>query len=217
MSTIGSITNLSDAIDHGYDDREIKRGEIYYVDLEGVDYISSHVSIGKIRPCLIFSNDMGNAKSDIVVIALITSAEKRNYKFQYKFQINGRNSIVMCEQLLSCDQWRLKDKLGELTHEQMKEAEKALLYELGLTKLSLENVVDFDIISLVTKKTRTEETTYFEAKIEYEGNHVQTVNITLDRLKAFDSKINKDMEFTEIKKKLDSCRGLHWLVSNNEI
>jgi len=217
MSILGITTNLSNAFDHSYNDREIRRGEVYYVDLEGIDYTSSHVAVGKIRPCLICSNDIGNARSDIVVVALITSADKRDYKFQYKFQLNGKISTIMCEQLLSCDQWRLKEKISELTNVQMKNVEKALMYELGLNKLSLENIVNFDIVSLTTRKTRTDEKTYFEAQIEYEGNHFQTVNISLDKLKVIDSKITKDTSFTEIKNKLDNCRGLHWLVTNNEI
>jgi mRNA interferase MazF len=216
MSTLGGLTNLSDAYNHEYDTREIKRGEIYYVDLEDIDVKNSHIA-NKIRPAAIFSNDIGNARSDIVTIALITSAEKRDYRFQYKFILNGTKSTLMCEQLLTVDQWRLKDKIGELTSEQMKEAENALMYELGLNKLSLENIVDFDIVSLTTRKTRTEEQTYFEARIEYEGNRFQTINVSLDKLKVFDSKITKDSEFTDIKKKLDNCRGLHWLVTNNEI
>ncbi|HBN04363.1 MAG TPA: hypothetical protein DD434_01045 [Bacteroidales bacterium] len=217
MSTLGSITNLSDAIDHGYDDREIKRGDIYYVDLAGLDYVSSHVAVGKTRPCLIFSNNIGNARSDIVVIALITSVEKRDYKFQYKFLLNGKTSIVMCEQLLSIDKFRLQEKICELSYNQMKDAEKALMYELDLNKLSLENIVDFDIVSLTTRKTKITESTYFEIQIEYENHHLQTVNVSLDKLKEFDSKINKDLSFSEIKKRLDSCRGLHWLVTNNEV
>lgn len=156
-------------------------------------------------------------RSDIVTVALITSAEKRDYKFQYKFILNGKNSIVMCEQLHSLDQWRLQNKIGELTSEQMKQLETALMYELDLNKLSLENIVNFDIISLTTRKTRTDEQTYFEAKIEYEGHQFQIVNISLDKLKKFDSKITKDTEFSEIKKTIDCCSGLHWLVTNNEI
>lgn len=217
MSLLGNSTNLSDAYDHTYDTREIKRGEIYYIDLENVDYASSHVALGKFRPCLVLSNDIGNTKSDVVTVALITSKEKRDYKFQYKFTLNGTKSIVMMEQILSVDQWRLKEKVGELTCQQMKDAENALMYELGLNKLSLENIVDFDIISLTTRKTRTDEQTYFEAKIEYDDNRYQIVNISLDKLKVIDTKITKDTEFTDIKKKLDCCSGLHWLVTNNEI
>lgn len=216
MGTLGYTSNLSDAIDHTYDTREIKRGEIYYVDLEDINYTSSHVA-GKSRPCLIISNNIGNMRSDVVTVALITTAEKRDYKFQYKFVLNARPSTIMFEQLLSVDQFRIKDKIGELTYEQMKYAETALMFQLQLNKLSLENIVNFDIVSLTTRRTRTEEQTYFEAQIEYEGNRFQTINISLDKLQKFDSKINKDMEFTEIKKKLDCCSGLHWLVTNNEI
>ncbi len=218
MTTLGSTTSLSNAYDHdhAYETREINRGEIYYVDLEDVNYINTHV-IGKTRPALIVSNNIGNMRSDTVVVALLTTQHKKDYKFQYTFMLNSRESVVMCEQLMTLDDYRLKEKIGELTPSQMKELEQALMYELGLNKLSLENIVDFDIVSLTTRKTRTEEQTFFEACIEYEGNHSQTINISLDKLKFFDSKITKDTEFTDIKKKLDNCRGLHWLVTNNEI
>ena len=49
MAYLSNTTNLSDALDnHEYDTREIKRGEIYYVDLKDVDYVSSHTQ-GKSR------------------------------------------------------------------------------------------------------------------------------------------------------------------------
>ena len=216
MATLGNTSNLSEAFDHTYDTREIKRGEIYYVDLEDINYTNTHVA-GKTRPAIVISNNIGNARSDTAIVALLTTQRKKEYKFQYTFMLNSRESVVMCEQLMTLDDYRLKDKISELTNQQMKELEQALMYELQLNKLSLENIVDFDIVSLTTRKTRLSEETYFEAKIEYEGNQFQIINISLDKLKAFDSKITKDTEFTDIKKRLDNCAGLHWLVTNNEI
>ena len=202
MAYLGNSTNLSDALDnHAYETREIKRGEIYYVDLEDIDYTSSHAQ-GKSRPGLVIQNDIGNVHGDTVIIALLT---------------NGRESTIMFEQIMTVDQFRLQNKCGELTYKQMQEADKALMYSLQLNKMSIDNIVDFNILSIVTRKTVSHQETYFEIEIEYEYNQKQAIHISLDKLQKFDSKINKDMEFSEIKKKLNNIQGLHWLVANNQI
>ena len=217
MAYLGNSTNLSDALDnHAYETRELKRGEIYYVDLKDVDYVSSHTQ-GKSRPGLIIQNDIGNIHGDTVIIALLTTKRKKDYPFQYTFILNGRESTIMFEQIMTVDQFRLQNKCGELTYKQMQEADKALMYSLQLNKMSIDNIVDFNILSIVTRKTVSHQETYFEIEIEYEYNQKQAIHISLDKLQKFDSKINKDMEFSEIKKKLNNIQGLHWLVANNQI
>ena len=47
MAILGQTTDLSDALDHTYETREIKRGEIYYTDLKDIEDTNSHIS-GKI-------------------------------------------------------------------------------------------------------------------------------------------------------------------------
>jgi len=43
MAKIGEVTSLGNLVNTDYDDREIKRGEVYYVDLEDIGYTTKHI------------------------------------------------------------------------------------------------------------------------------------------------------------------------------
>lgn len=216
MSTLGEITNLSDAFDVEYDNRTIKRGEIYYVDLEDIGYGLRHIQT-KTRPALIIQNDIGNLHSDNVIVALITSVRKKDYPFQCSFTLNGRNSVIMFEQIMTLDKFRIKERAGELTYQQMKEAEQKLMYSLQLNRLSFNNIVDFEVVSVIMKKTRTDESVYFEIAIYFEYENNTYVNISLEKLQQFNDAITEDTNFDTIKKLLDNCQGLHWIFTDNEV
>lgn len=199
-----------------YDEREIKRGEIYFIDLDNIGYISKHI-LAKTRPALVIQNDVGNARGQTVIVALLTTTNKKPYPFQYHITLNGRESVILFEQIMSVEKGRILDKVGELTYQQMKEAEEKLMYSLQLNRFSLENVQDIEINSIITKKTKLEETIYFEIEIMFMYNQAKTINIRLENLKKFNKNITKDIDFIELKNMLDCCKGLNWLVNNNEI
>lgn len=134
-----------------YDDREIKRGEIYFINLEDIGYVSKHI-LSKTRPALVIQNDVGNARGQTIIVALLTTTYKKPYPFQYHINLNNRESVILFEQIMSIDKARLMDKIGELTYQQMKEAEEKLMFSLQLNKFSLENIQDIEINSVITKK-----------------------------------------------------------------
>ena len=81
-------------------DKTIKRGDIYYADLNPV--VGSEQ--GGTRPVLVISNDIGNKHSPTVIIAAITSRVRKKKKLPthlYLEQIEGlpANSIILFEQL----------------------------------------------------------------------------------------------------------------------
>lgn len=199
-----------------YDDREIKRGEIYFIDLDNIGYISKHI-LAKTRPALVIQNDVGNARGQTVIVALLTTTNKKPYPFQYHITLNNRESVILFEQIMSIEKGRIMDKIGELTYQQMKEAEEKLMFSLQLNRFSLENVQDIEINSIITKKTKFEETIYFEIEIKFAYNQTKIINIKLENLKKFNKNITKDIDFIELKNMLDCCKGLNWLVNNNEI
>lgn len=215
MATLGELTKISDAFDNTYDPREFKRGEIYYVDLDDIGYSNRHIST-KSRPALIIQNNRGNSISQTLIVALITSADKKDYPFQYKFLLNGRQSTLMGEQLMTLDKFRVGEKYGELTPIQMREVEKRLMYSLEINKFSLDNVKDIDVLSVVEKKTKVSTTVYFEFVLMFTDNQSQILSISLDKLKLFDKTITKETDFSALKKTFDCCRGLNWLVNNCE-
>lgn len=89
-------------------DRTIKRGDIYYADLNPV--IGSEQ--GGTRPVLVISNDIGNKHSPTVIIAAITSRVLTKKKLPTHFYLGGveglpENSIILFEQLRTIDKKRL--------------------------------------------------------------------------------------------------------------
>lgn len=116
-------------------DRTIKRGDIYYADLNPV--IGSEQ--GGTRPVLVISNDIGNKHSPTVIIAAITSRVLTKKKLPTHFylgEVEGlpENSIILFEQLRTIDKKRLKEYIGMIDRQQILAADKSLLISLGLNK-----------------------------------------------------------------------------------
>ncbi len=116
-------------------ERTIRRGDIYYADLNPV--IGSEQ--GGTRPVLIISNDIGNKHSPTVIIAAITSRVQTKKKLPthlYLGQIEGlpANSIVLFEQLRTIDKSRLKEQLTHLNEQYLKSLEFPLLISIGVEK-----------------------------------------------------------------------------------
>ena len=198
------------------DTREIKRGEIYFVDLSEIDYADTHIS-GKSRPGLIIQNDIGNENSYNVIVALITSAEKKIYPFQYKVSLNGRVNTVMFDQILTVSKQNLNNKVGELTSQQMREADRALMCSLNLTAYSMMSVKDFNIIKVVTERTKNNEVSKLIVEIIITIGDKETRKeglVDLRDLIKYDNAITKDSDMDEIKSKLDNCSGLNFLMNH---
>lgn len=116
-------------------ERTIRRGDIYYADLNPV--IGSEQ--GGTRPVLIISNDIGNKHSPTVIIAAITSRVNTKAKLPTHTSIKdfeglNKDSIILLEQIRTIDKKRLKEHIGMLDSQQILTADKALLISLGLDK-----------------------------------------------------------------------------------
>ena len=88
-------------------ERIIKRGDIYYAELNPV--IGSEQG-GK-RPVLIISNDIGNKHSPTVIVAPITSrvhtkAKLPTHTLIKDFEGLDKNSIILFEQIRTIDKQR---------------------------------------------------------------------------------------------------------------
>lgn len=110
----------------------IKRGEVYYADLNPV--VGSEQ--GGVRPVVVLQNDVGNKYSPTVIAAATTS---RLYKAKLPTHIEiakensplPKNSVVLLEQIRTIDKSRVKEKIGELPADVMRKIEDALLLSLG--------------------------------------------------------------------------------------
>lgn len=111
----------------------IKRGEIYYADLSPV--VGSEQ--GGVRPVLIIQNDVGNRYSPTVIAAAITSKTDKN-KLPTHISIEARDcglykdSVVLLEQVRTLDKRRLREKMGSVNYQSMKEINHALSVSFGL-------------------------------------------------------------------------------------
>jgi len=112
--------------------REVKRGEIYWVDWSpGRGSEQSGV-----RPSLIIQNDTGNRHSPTTIVATISTAPERPYPFLVRFTAveSGleRDSTVNLSAILTIDQTCLGDKCGELHNIKMAEVNEAIKISLAL-------------------------------------------------------------------------------------
>lgn len=113
---------------------EIKRGTIYYADLEPV--IGSEQ--GGIRPVLVIQNDIGNQHSPTIIVAPITSKNKSKYMPTHCSLPNvaflEENSVALLEQIRTIDKKRLGTYLGELDLHAMEAIANAIQISLGLQR-----------------------------------------------------------------------------------
>ena len=112
----------------------IRRGDIYYADLSPV--IGSEQ--GGLRPVLIVQNDIGNKHSPTVIAAAITSkvskAKLPTHIDVFADKVGlAKDSVVLLEQIRTLDKARLKEKMGHLDDESMKEVNTAISVSFGLS------------------------------------------------------------------------------------
>lgn len=112
----------------------IKRGDIYYADLSPV--VGSEQ--GGLRPVLIVQNDVGNKYSPTVIAAAITSRVSKT-KLPTHIDIYAsnvgltKNSVILLEQIRTIDKARLKEKMGHLDDEIMRNVNEAISISFGLS------------------------------------------------------------------------------------
>ncbi len=112
----------------------VKRGDIYYADLSPV--IGSEQ--GGVRPVLVIQNDVGNRYSPTVIAAAITS-QINKAKMPTHIEIDSedcglsRDSVVLLEQVRTIDKRRLKEKIGHLDGDIMRQVNTALEISFGLS------------------------------------------------------------------------------------
>lgn len=105
----------------------IKRGEIYMAELEVVGGSVQH----GYRPVVIVQNNIGNRFASTTVIVPVTTKKDDKQYLPTHVRINrmrelNYNSKVMCEQIITISQERLKKKIGSLNRRKMIEVNVAL-------------------------------------------------------------------------------------------
>lgn len=111
----------------------IKRGEIYYADLNPV--VGSEQ--GGIRPVLVVQNDVGNRYSSTVIVAAITSKiNKAKLPTHIEIPANkyglNKKSVVLLEQIRTIDRKRIMEKIGLFGEDMMKKVDKSIMISLSI-------------------------------------------------------------------------------------
>ena len=110
----------------------MKRGEIYRANLDPV--VGSEQ--GGVRPVLIIQNDRGNLHSPTVIVAAITSRQRKAHlpiHVLLPARIRGlrRDSVALLEQVCTLEKARLEKYLGCVPDSVMAQVDAALALSLG--------------------------------------------------------------------------------------
>lgn len=114
---------------------EIKRGDIYYADLNPTVGCEQ----GGVRPVLIIQNNVGNHFSPTVIAAAITSRRKKDMPTHVLLDEDGTrlfaDSRIMLEQVRTIDRERLKEYVGSANAATMQYVDHAIAVSFGLDEL----------------------------------------------------------------------------------
>lgn len=96
----------------------VKKFEVYRIDLSG----NKGREEGKVRPCVVVSNESGNTHSDIVTIMPLTSTNRSlpTHAYIRKSVCVGlhHDSVMQGEQVRTVDKQRIRGKIGFITDEE---------------------------------------------------------------------------------------------------
>lgn len=108
--------------------REVLRGEIYWVNLD--PSIGSEVQ--KTRPGIIVSNNIQNKISTRVVVVPITSQVKTIFPFEAKILVATKEAKALADQIRTIDKSRLGNLIGKLNKTEIADIERAIRITLSL-------------------------------------------------------------------------------------
>lgn len=110
----------------------VKRGDIYYADLSPVVGCEQ----GGIRPVIVIQNNTGNKHCPTVIVAAITSQNKKSVPTHISLSVQecklSVDSTIMLEQVRTIDKNRLKNYVCSVDQSKMEEINQAILVSLGL-------------------------------------------------------------------------------------
>lgn len=184
---------------------QVQRGEIYLADLDDMNLGTVHIHQGS-RPVLIIQNEVGNKFAPTVIVALITSSQKKEYPMHQSVMLN-RPSTILYEQIATIDKTRLVRKIGKLTDEQVYEANRKIGLSLELDLLMISDLVKLEVLRKEVIVTRQGETTNYVVTL-YSDSREITVNLSASEISEGGLEIDPDNEFDSLEKALDSIKGL---------
>jgi len=98
------------------------RGSVWWVEFDPA--VGSEIH--KTRPAVIVSNDIANQYLARVVVVPLTSNVSRVYPGEAVISVNGSKNKAMTDQIMSADKSRLKNKIAELSNNDIIAIETAM-------------------------------------------------------------------------------------------
>ena len=115
--------------------KQAKRGDVFMADLEPI--VGSEQ--GGVRPALVVQNDLGNQHGETVIVAAMTTRQKRmqlpTHVVPDKVKNLEKNTTVLTEQIRTIDKARLKHYMATLNAADMQRVDAALIISLGLNDI----------------------------------------------------------------------------------
>jgi mRNA interferase MazF len=110
--------------------QQIKRGDVWWVSFDP----SLGGEIRKTRPAVVVSNNAANAVLNRVVVVPLTTQTGKVYPGEALIQVEGRESKVMADQIMTASKQRLLNRMGSLSLGDLKAVEGAILLHLGIRR-----------------------------------------------------------------------------------
>ena len=107
----------------------MKRGEVWWVNFDP----SVGGEITKQRPAVIVSNDAANKHLNRVQVVPLTSRTAKLYPSEALVTFAGKQGTAMADQLTTVSKQRLVNQGGELSSTEMRQVERAIKTQLGLS------------------------------------------------------------------------------------
>lgn len=144
---------------------EIRRGEIFYIARGGATNGSEQFAD---RPAVVVSNDENNKHSGVIEVVYMTTQPKTDLQTHVTVRSTGRLSTVLCEQVSSVSTDRVNNYIGQVSEQEMKNIDIALMISLQLSGGGK------------TSKQYNETIQKQQEEIEYYRNKIQAMQQSLE-------------------------------------
>lgn len=149
---------------------DIRRGEIFYIARGGGATNGSEQFAD--RPAVVVSNDENNKHSGVIEVVYMTTQPKTDLPTHVTVRSTGRLSTVLCEQVSSVSTDRVNNYIGQVSEQEMKNIDIALMISLQLSGGGK------------TSKQYNETIQKQQEEIEYYRNKIQAMQQSLGEKKT---------------------------------